>query len=57
MTSQHLETQRSNVALSCACVRAHDFSTSAHSIFLLAYDRHRSLMLLCTRQATVRTAK
>ena len=38
-----------------ACV--HDFSTSAHSIFLLAYNKHRSRMLLLTRQANARTAK
>ena len=32
------------------CARAHDFLTSAHSISLLAYVRHRSRMLLLTMQ-------
>src|SRR6218665_228061 len=40
-----------------ACARAHDFSTSVHSIFLLAYVKHRSRILLLTRQANARTAK
>ena len=40
-----------------ACARAHDISTSAHSIFLLAYNRHRSRILLLTRQVNARTAK
>src|SRR6218665_3204546 len=33
-------------SLSCTRARAHDFSTSAHSLYLLAYVKHRSRMLL-----------
>src|SRR6218665_1768826 len=40
-----------------ACALAHNFSPSAHSIFPLAYNRHRSRMLLLTRQANARTVK
>src|SRR6218665_1966904 len=45
---------RSNVP---SKLRAHGFSTSAHRIFLLAYNKYRSRMLLLPRQANARTAK